>query len=333
MKYFFPAALIFCLNTSNAQVADSSSFYLHKFAQNIGKETYKLTRNGNNLTYDIDFKFVDRGSPVPLKARLVTTTGFDPISLFIRGNTSRFSAINDSIRIGDRQVSIRVDDSVRNESKKGLAFPVGGYSPGTVQMILLQYWKKHGEPKEIPMIPSGVVSISRQGRDTLSPVSMTAKLSVILDRYVLSGLVWGNEIIWTDQGGNLICLITNDAEGDKLEMMSTAYEDLLPELINRAATYGMKLFTGSMKMDVAKNKKLAIVGANIIDVVGVTTLHNTTIIIEDGMIKEVGLDNSIKIPTGATVIHAEGKFVIPAYGICIRILNRRSGGLHTLLPA
>ena len=33
--------------------------------------------------------------------------------------------------------------------------------------------------------------------------------------------------------------------------------------------------------------------------------------VEDGMIKEVGLDNSIKIPSGATVIHAEGKFIIP----------------------
>jgi len=66
-----------------------------------------------------------------------------------------------------------------------------------------------------------------------------------------------------------------------------------------------------MKMDVAKNKTTAIVGGNIIDMVGYTTLNNTTIIIEDGRIKEVWIGNDGKIPAGATIIHAEGKFIIP----------------------
>ena len=70
----YTLALIFGFSISNgfSQTPDSGSFYLHKFAQNIGKETYKVTTNGNTVTYDIKFKFVDRGSPVPLKAQLVT---------------------------------------------------------------------------------------------------------------------------------------------------------------------------------------------------------------------------------------------------------------------
>ena len=55
--------------------------------------------------------------------------------------------------------------------------------------------------------------------------------------------MWGNELLWTDRKGQLYCLITNDAEGDKQEMMLEPYEALLPELIGRAATYGMRLFT------------------------------------------------------------------------------------------
>ena len=157
--------LIVSLNNCSAQVPDSGSFFLHKFAQNIGKETYKLERSGNTFTYNIDFKFIDRGSPVPLKAQLVTTAGYEPISLFIKGNTSRFSTINDTIHIQNKNVSIRVDDSIYTETLSPIAFPVGGYSPGTVQMALLQYWKKHGEPKNIPLLPTGVVSISRQGKD------------------------------------------------------------------------------------------------------------------------------------------------------------------------
>jgi imidazolonepropionase-like amidohydrolase len=127
----------------------------------------------------------------------------------------------------------------------------------------------------------------------------------------LSGLIWGNEIIWTDPNGNLICLITNDAEGDKLEMMETAHESLLPELISRGATYGMELFAASMKMDLTKNKTLAIIGGNIVDVESGQTLKNQTIIIENGLIKEMGAAAAIKIPANATIIHAEGKTILP----------------------
>ena len=306
-KYPLFAILVIIFNPCVAQTSDSGSFYLHKFAQNIGKETYKLTGNGSTLTYNIDFKFIDRNSPVPLKAQLVTTAGYDPISLFIKGNTSRFSTINDTIRIQNKNASIRVDDSVYTETLAPIAFPVGGYSPGTVQMALLKYWKKHGEPENIPLLPTGVVSISRQGQDELSFMNKP----MVLDRYLVSGLIWGNEIIWTDQKGNLVCLITNDAEGDKLEMMQTDYESLLPELISRAATYGMQLFSASMNMDVSKNKSFAIVGGDIIDVEGNEPISNSTIIIENGSIKQMGKAGTIKIPANVTIIHAEGKTILP----------------------
>ena len=305
-KYSLLLLLIICTTAVFAQT-DSASFFLHKFAQNIGKETYYISKNGNTITYDVNFRFVDRGSPVPLKAKLVTTANHDPLSLFVKGSTSRFSTIYDSIEIQNKKVSLRIDDSVYNQSMPAIAFPVGGYSPGTVQMVLLKYWKAHKQPKSIPMLPKGTVNIKRDGSDTLSFMNKP----LLLERYILSGLVWGNEIVWTDKEGKLICLITNDAEGDKLEMMSVAHEELLPELINRAAAYGMKLFTGSMKMDLKKDKLMAIVGGNIIDVAGYATIPNTVIIIENGMIKEVGSVGSTTIPANATVIHAEGKTITP----------------------
>jgi len=164
-RYFLNATFLISVNYCLAQTPDSGTFLLHKFAQNIGKETFKLTRSGSTITYDIDFKFVDRSTPVPLKAQLVTTTGHEPINLFIKGNTSRFSTINDTVRIQNKTVFIHVNDSVYSEPVKPNSFPVGGYAPGTVQMILLQYWKTHGNPKNILLLPTGVVSITRQGKD------------------------------------------------------------------------------------------------------------------------------------------------------------------------
>lgn len=288
-------------------VIDSGAFFLHKFAQNIGRETYVISRNGNELTYDINFKFTDRGRPVPLKAQLVTSHTNEPLALFIKGSTSRFSVINDSIRIANKKATVWVDSVVRTETIKSFAFPVAGYSPGTVQMQLLKYWNAHGQPKSISMLTGGDVLIKKDGTESVRFHDKPLEL----DRYILSGLIWGNEIVWTDKKGNLICLITIDAEGDKLEMMSEPYEALLPELINRAATYSMKLFSSSMKMDMAKNKTLAIVGGTVIDVEGGQPVSNTTIIIENGLVKQVGSSAAVKIPAGATVIHAEGKTILP----------------------
>jgi predicted esterase len=46
---------------------DSATFLLHKYEQRIGRETYRLTRTAQAHTYDVDFKFMDRGAPVVLK--------------------------------------------------------------------------------------------------------------------------------------------------------------------------------------------------------------------------------------------------------------------------
>lgn len=287
---------------------DSASFLLHKFAQNIGRETYAVSSTDSGLVYTVHFKFTDRGQAVPLNAELRTTSGYDPLSLFIKGSTSRSSTINDSIRIRGRSALIRVDDSIYTRKLPAMYFPVGGYSPGTVQMILLKYWNSHGRPETIPLLPTGALNIKKDGYDTLS---FSGK-PLLLERYVISGLIWGNELAWTDAQGNLLCLITNDAEMDKLEMMLEPYESLLPELISRAATYGMRLFTtsvGGYKPE--KYPLLAVVGGDLVDVTGKPTIKNSVILIEDGLIKKTGTAAQVPVPVKAHVIHAEGMTILP----------------------
>ena len=52
---------------------------------------------------------------------------------------------------------------------------------------------------------------------------------LILERYTIGGLIWGNEFVWTDKQGQVICMITNDAEFDKFEAMREAYEVLVAD--------------------------------------------------------------------------------------------------------
>ena len=316
-KHFYPllAAALACLPTgAQAQApVDSATFLLHKFAQRIGKETYHLTRTAQAYTYDIAFKFVDRGSPVALKAQMALTPAGEPLLLAVKGQTSRFSSLNDTVRVAaDGQARIRVDDAVRMEARPALSFPVAGYSPGTGQWLLLRYWQQHGRPASLAMLPSGTVRIREDGQDTLAFQGQP----LVLRRYVLKGLVWGNELLWTDQRGNLVCIITNDAEGDKLELLAQPYEALLPALIGRAAGHGMRLFRAEMGAAATAQKAvsaplLAIVGGTVVDVVRGRSIPNGVVLLQGGRVLKVGPAAAVAIPKQARIIHAEGKTVLP----------------------
>jgi imidazolonepropionase-like amidohydrolase len=297
-----------CLQNSNAQsTADSGSFLLHKFEQPIGKEKYTVSKKDGKVVYDIDFKFVDRGNPVPLKATMVMNSSMEPVSFIVKGSTSRFSYINDSVVIDQKTAHIKVDDAISTKTLSGINFPVAGYSPGTTQMLLVDYWKKHRMPESINTLPSGAVHIKKDGEETF----VFNGQNISLDRYIISGLVWGNELLWIDNKGQLFCLITNDAEGDKLEMVYEPYESLLPTFIERAAKYGMQIFTKSAKPVFEKHALIAITGGNLVDVVNGQTIVNAIVIIENGKIKAAGKSNMVPVPKEAFIINAKGKTILP----------------------
>ncbi len=307
-KYILLINLSLCFLAVNAQKrADSVTFLLHKFEQHIGKETYYINRSANVITYNANFKFVDRGSAVPLKAELAVTSAFEPLRLVLKGNVARSATINDSISIKGNEAVIRVNDSTYTKKLAPLTFPVASYAPGIVQQVLLQYWKNHRQPASINTLPNGSVQIKKDGEDAITFNGKT----LMLDRYTIGGVIWGNEILWATHEGQLICLITNDAEADKLEMMLEPYESLLPTFIAKAATYGMDLFAKATPKTTTADKIIAITGGTVIDVVNSKPIPNSVVIIENGVIKKVGKVGEVKIPAGAKIIDAKGKTILP----------------------
>ena len=305
----FLSLLSFFFTSLFAQTSsvDSGTFNIHKFAQNIGKEKWIKTKRGDTIEYKIDFKYVDRGSPVALKATLALASSLEPISYRIKGGTSRFSSINDSVVIKNKAATIKVDSSFYTKNLTGINFPIAGYSPATTQMLLIKYWQKQKEPQLIHMLPFGDAQINKDGMDTV----LFNNKNIVVNRYVIKGLIWGNELLWTDEKGNLICLITNDAEGDKQEIVQEEYEPLLSTFISKAAVDGMRLFTSGARPSFEKHNVIAITNGNVIDVEKGSTIANATVLIEEGKIKNVGAASSIKIPKEAFIIDAKGKTVLP----------------------
>ena len=56
---------------------------------------------------------------------------------------------------------------------------------------------------------------------------------------------------------------------------------------------------------------VAVEGATLIDGTGAAPVPNTTLLIEDGRIRQIGRRGEVSIPVGAQVIQADGKYLIP----------------------
>jgi imidazolonepropionase-like amidohydrolase len=310
MKICIWILAFFCvLNNCFSQVSlsDSGTYVIHKNEQPIGKEKFNVTRSGQDIFYAVDFKYIDRGSPVHLKDSLHFAPNLKPVSFKIKGGTSRFTTVNDSVVFKGQRIFLKVDDSVFERLAAPYSFPVAGYAPATGQMLLVKYWNEQHRPDFIPTIPFGSVQIVRDGEDQIS-VNNESKTFI---RYLIRGLIWGNELLWTDPGGQLVCLITNDAEGDKQEMMLESYESLLPVFIEKAALKGMQLFAKEFKTAVVKHPLIAINGGNMIDVMTNKLVHDVTIVIENGIIRKIGRSASVSVPANAFIVNAKGKTILP----------------------
>ena len=279
---------------------EQGQFNLHKFEQLIGKETYTLTRSADEVVLKSDFKFVDRGSAVPLTATLVMQPDLSPREFKIKGKISRFSSIDDIVS-GRSAGAISIPQGEK-------FFDIQGYAPVSVQMMLVRYWRSHGSPQTLKTLPRGEVEIQDRGIDTFTIGGRQVKLHKLAIRQ----LIWGLETVWVDDHDHLVALVSIDAEMDHFEAVADGYEEGLGDFITSAARDGManlaKVAAGFSGNSTAVT---AIVGGRLIDGTGKPPLENSAVILRDGKIVAVGPAASTAVPEGAQLIDAHGKSVLP----------------------
>ena len=287
---------------------ESGTFRLHKFAQPIGEETYTITRDSDGLTLEASFSFTDRGSPVPLNATLHAATDYTPRSFVINGRTSRLSTIDATVTIEGGTAHVRVDREKSDVATPSQFFTVAGYSPVSLEMALLRYWRSHGSPARLKTLPAGDVEIADRGAET---VAVDGR-HISLRRYSVRGLVWGLETLWMDDAGSLAALVTRDAEFDHFEAVRNDLEPALTAFIASAARDQMaELQSLSQTLPGRRTGSLAFTGATLIDGTGAPAVANATVITENGRIVAAGPASAVNIPDGAMRVEVTGKFLIP----------------------
>ena len=287
---------------------ETGKFVLHKFQQPIGEETYRITRANGTLSLSDDFKFTDRGTPVPLTTSFTADIDLTPRSYKIKGNTSRGSTIDDEITVNGSSASIREGDKTRQADVPKRFFTIAGYAPAAMQMMMMRYRAVHKAKGSLPIMPGGDVTVEDRGKDT---VVVNGK-PMQLERYIITGLIWGREWLWLDSQQNLVALIGDDAEFDHFEAIKDGYESSLNYFISKAAADGMAALAELARKTSPQSKgALAIVNANVIDGTGRPTISNATVVVENGRIKAVGPRVSVTVPKGSTVFDAKGKYLLP----------------------
>jgi len=130
--------------------------------------------------------------------------------------------------------------------------------------------------------------------------------------YTIGGLIWGQESLWMDDAQNLVALVSTDAEFDHFEAVREPFESSLGSFIAAAVQSNLAALANlSSTARIPPARRLAIVGATLEDSTGAPAIPDSVILIEDGRIKAVGTRAQVRIPKGATVLDATGKYAVP----------------------
>src|ERR1700722_6742382 len=293
---------------ATAPTEERGKFILHKFEQPIGEETYQISNEGKSVTAKIDFKFTDRGFPVPMTATFKAGSDLTPQAFEVKGRNSRSTEIDYTVEVQPDKVRVRDRDAWTETARPAEFFTIAGYAPTTMQMLMERYWSTHGSPAELAIFPSAKVRIEPRGKDS---IAIDGKEQTF-DRFTVEGLIWGRETLWFDQSRNLVASVTTDAEFDHFEAIREGYESGLGTFVGRAGADNMAALAEISKgISGSRANKIPIVGGTLIDGTGAAPVAHSVVLIENGKISAVGPKASVKIPAGFQKVDATGKTILP----------------------
>ena len=295
--------------TEASGIVEQGKFTLHKFEQAIGQEHYEISRDGDSVVVKMDFKFTDRGTPVPLTATFRGAQDLTPQAFEIKGQTARPVSIDEAITVDAGKVQFRTrTKQSASAAPTGPFFTIRGYAPTTMQMLMVRYWATHGSPAQLATLPSGSVKVESRGRDTVRVGTKDEKL----DRFTIEGLIWGRETLWFDANRKLVAAVTTDAEFDHFEAIRDGYESALGDFVGRAGADGMSALAEVSKgISGSRASTIAVVGGTLIDGTGAAPIADAAVVIRKGRILAVGPRSKVRIPKHANIVDAHGKTILP----------------------
>jgi imidazolonepropionase-like amidohydrolase len=257
-----------------------------------------------------DFQYVDRGRLNHLKSTMSLATDYAPRSLEVAHVSDSSSTITTRVEVSGTHATVAHNGAKSDVDLPEAAFAIAPYSPIAQHLALIRYWRGHGAPSTIAVIPgapTNAVSIHKAGIDTIG----SGASRIILTRYTIDGLVWGLEHLWLDADGRLAAFAT---AGGGLSFKAIR-GDLVPhhdEIMVVASRAAIKdLISISNRTRAIADGRIALVGATLVDATGRPAIPNATVVVNNGRIVAAGPSAGVAVPSDAKRIDVRGKTIIP----------------------
>ena len=287
--------------------AQSGKFVIHMLLHAIGDERYEVTSSGGVLTMNTTFHYADRGFfDRTTTASLRAKADYTPMGAEVKGTGEPYV-----VKIDDAGATVSEQGGSRTFALPERGFPLTGPSPFAMQAMLMRYWSAHGKPAEIAMLRAKTgaepLRIEPAGKDAIT----VGGKRVALQRYTVANLMFGREVLWTDEDGNLAAAMTF-AGGLPMEAVREEYEAALPELYRSGVAQEMAVLEGIGRANPAQQAgAFAIAGATLVDATGAAPVEDSVVIVRNGRIAAAGARSKVSIPRGMPVVEARGRTLLP----------------------
>ena len=294
-----------------ARVADDSATILLSLIERpVGTERYHLSAGPDGRQLHAEIRLVDRGTPLAVDVTLDVRGDLAPVRFQASGKSYRFVTVDADVALRGDSAVVRSGAAVTVVRHAVGAFPAQGWPPMAARALLVRYWKRHGRPARIPLLPgdsSHAARISYRGIDTVRARGRR----VALHRFVVEGVVWGRETLWLDPDDRFAALVTRihilPLEGIRADLAES-----LPQLQASAIADRMddlKQMSGSASPITTGD--YALTGIRLIDGVGGAPVDDAVLLVRDGRIAGVGRRDAVALPHAVRTIDARGTTVIP----------------------
>lgn len=301
---FVMALVAAVVSTSGASTQSSTTAsgdtlrYAVLFATRPAGEMKVWTSDGARHVF---FEFNDRGRGPRLTSRIVVSPAGLPTRIETTGHDYFKNPVRETYQVsGDT-------GAWQNSAEQGQA-PASGafytsFNGPPEELAILTRALLAAPGKQLTILPAGEASVEKVGELTVRASGQERNVV----HYAITGLGFGPSRIWLDRNGDLF------ASGGTWEMtIRKGWESTQPDLVKLQDAADAKRATALAKQ-LARTPKGPLVfrNANLFDSEAGRMRPRTTVVISGNRITAVGDDGSVTIPSGAEVIDATGKTLMP----------------------
>src|SRR5437868_1230869 len=296
---------VFALSTIASSAEPTPTFLIFKYQHIVGKEIDDCHHDAKGRRCHSHFQLDFTGSSISLDADIETDPFFQPRSYVAKGQNSTRSYVDLNVTIEGQRATLNESGVTRSLSLPAKFFTLQQEIPILTQELLLAYWRDHGRPNRIRILPAGEVGIWQRGSDQLS-----GSAGERLTRYTDHGVTWGNETVWLNSHGEIAAVVGADAEEDRVEVVRPRYQSALKEFVRWAAADAVAdLESAAASVRPIATGTFALTHATLINPADDAPLQDVTILVRNGLIDKVGAKASL--PPHVRVVDARGKFILP----------------------